>query len=130
MAKVIVIYSTLASDMNYTNHAKGGADMPVELEPVFIKGGAGVANDRLITPMGVATMVTAEQLDQLRANTVFQMHEKNGYVIVSEERGDPEKMAAEMNSNDPSRPLNDQDLTKNGQVDAVTQNAPTSGKRR
>lgn len=125
MAKVIVIYSTLASDMRYTNYVKGGAELQNPIAEVFVKGGAGVANDRLITPMGVATMVTAEQLEVLKANAIFQMHERNGYVIVSEERGDPEKMAAEMNPNDPSKPLNDQDLTKD-----VTVATNTGGKKK
>lgn len=129
MAKIIVVYSTLASDMIYTKDAKGGADLPIIVDKVFIKGGAGVANDRLITPMGVATMVTAEQLEVLKANHVFQLHEANGYIIVSEEKGDPEKFAADMNAGDPSRPLNDQDLLKGGSVENVTTNAQAKPKR-
>ena len=130
MAKVIVIYSTLASDMAYTNYGAGGADVPVAEQSVFVKGGAGVANDRLVTPMGVATVLhddqhstASEKLDYLKANKVFQMHEKNGYVIVSEEKQDPEKMAANMNTNDPSKPLNDQQLTKDTDL-VVSDNKP------
>lgn len=130
MAKVIVIYSTLASDMRYTNHKPGAADIPVPIGEVFVKGGAGVANDRLITPFGVATVVTEEQLKLLEQNSVFQLHKENGYILVSEEKGDPEKFAADMNANDPSRPLNDTDLTRSGAVDAVATNAPATAKRR
>lgn len=130
MSKFIVIYSTLASDMSYTNFVKGGADMPSVEQSVFVKGGAGVANDRLVTPMGVATVLqddadskASEKLEALKANRVFQMHEKAGYIIVSEEKQDPEKMAANMNTNDPSAPLNDTQLTKNDADMAVTTNA-------
>lgn len=117
--KLIVIFSTLASDMSYTNFTKGGADVPSVESSVFVKGGAGVANDRLVTPMGVATVLrddgdstAAEKLEALKSNRIFQMHEKAGYVIVSEESQDPEKMAANMNTSDPSAPLNDTQLTK------------------
>lgn len=130
--KVIVIYSTLASDMAYTNFGAGGADVPVVETSVFVKGGAGVANDRLVTPMGVATVLkddgdskAAEKLEYLRANKVFQLHEKNGYIIVSEESQDPEKMAANMNTNDPSKPLNDLQLTKADPDLKVADNKPT-----
>jgi hypothetical protein len=129
MSKVIVIYSTLAADMAYTNYANGGAELPNAEQVVHVKGGAGVANDRLVTPMGVATVLTdeggttaAEKLAALKANKVFQLHEKNGYVIVSEEKQDPEKMAANMNTNDPSKPLNDQQLTKDDADLTVTGN--------
>lgn len=115
MSKLIsqwVVYSTLAADMKYTNHKAGGGDIPIPDAEVFVKGGAGVANDRLITPMGVATVVTEEQLAFLRENRIFQMHEGAGYIIVSEEKVDPEKMASNMNSQDPSRPLNETELTR------------------
>lgn len=129
MSKVIVIYSTLAADMAYTNYVGGGAELPSVEQVVHVKGGAGVANDRLVTPMGVATVLNdeggttaADKLAALKANRIFQLHEKNGYVIVSEEKQDPEKMAANMNTNDPSKPLNDQQLTKDDADLTVTGN--------
>jgi hypothetical protein len=121
MGKNVVVYSTLSSDISYTNFSKGGGDIPLVESSVFIKGGAGLANDRLITPMGVATvlqddekMTAAQKLEALRQNSVFQMHVKNGYIIVSEDSVDPEKMASDMNNADPSKPLNDQQLVKDG----------------
>ena len=105
MSKKIFIFSTLASDVAYTNYAQGGADMPVDLPPVLIKGGAGVANDRLITPRGVATEVTEAQCEYLRQNAVFQLHEKNGYILVSESYADPDTVAADMTGRDNSAPI-------------------------
>ena len=29
----LYVYSTLSADMNYTNHADGGADLPVPMDP-------------------------------------------------------------------------------------------------
>jgi hypothetical protein len=109
MSKKLVVFSTLASDVAYTNHAKGGADLPVPLPPVTIKGGAGVANDRIVTPRGVATYVTEEQVAYLRENEIFKLHEKNGFVMVSDTDADPDQAAADMTGRDNSAPLVPQD---------------------
>ena len=123
----IVVFSTLATDVNYTNYASGGADFPVAESSIVIKGGSGVANDRLITAMGMATTLADEvgfsadeKLAALKKNPVFQMHEKNGFIIVSSE-SDPEKVAADMNLEDRSRPLSESDMTKaDPEMTAVT----------
>lgn len=109
MSKTLIIFSTLASDVAYTNHSQGGGDMPIELPPVVVKGGAGVANDRLVTPRGVATRVTEEQVEYLRQNEIFKLHEKNGFVMVSESAGDPDTVAADMTGRDNSAPIVPQD---------------------
>lgn len=106
----LYVYSTLASDVAYTNHVSGGADLPIPLEPVLVKGGAGVANDRLVTPRGVVTEITEEQAEYLRANPVFCLHEKNGFVEIGDTYVDPDKAAADMEGRDNSAPLVPQDL--------------------
>lgn len=106
----LYVFSTLATDMNYTNHEAGGADLPMALPPVFIKGGAGVANDRLVTPRGVVTEVTEEELAYLEANQVFQLHKDNGYILVEKSNADPEKVAANMTGRDNSAPVVPQDV--------------------
>lgn len=128
----LYVYSTLSCDQNYTNHDTGGADLPVPLPPVFIKGGAGVANDRLITPRGVATEITEEQAEYLRANPMFQLHEKNGYVQISADNADPEKVAADMNRNDGSAPMTGADVPSETTVsgEGVTETAPTPGRKK
>lgn len=95
--------------MSYTNYATGGGDLPVAKESILIRGGAGVANDRLITPRGVATAVSEEEVSQLRENKVFQMHEENGYVMVSQSYVDPDEAAADMTGRDVSAPIVAQD---------------------
>lgn len=106
----LYVYSTLACDQNYTNHVTGGADIPQALPAVFVKGGAGVANDRLVTPRGVVTEITEAEAEYLRANAVFRLHEKNGYVQISEAETDPEKAAADMNRADNSAPMTEADV--------------------
>lgn len=136
MSKTLIIFSTLASDVAYTNHAQGGGDMPIELPPVVVKGGAGVANDRLVTPRGVATRVTEEQVEYLRQNEIFKLHEKNGFVMVSEAYADPDLVAADMTGRDNSAPVVPQDnlapdaATVVGGEEADAQAAPTGRKRK
>lgn len=127
MSKKLFIFSTLASDVAYTNHAQGGADLPIELPPVLVKGGAGVMNDRIVTPRGVATEVTEEQVEYLRANPVFLLHEKNGFVMVSDTYGDPDSVAADMTGRDNSAPVVPQDLKDEEQPAAVGGDAPATG---
>lgn len=110
MSKRLYVYSTLATDMAYTNHEKGGADLPIALPPVFIKGGAGVANDRLVTPRGVVTEISEEQAEYLQSNSIFQLHQKNGFVMIDTASVDPDKMAADMQGRDNSAPIVHADL--------------------
>ena len=124
------VYSTLASDVSYTNHAKGGGDMPIELPPVFIKGGAGVANDRLITPLGVVTEVTEQELAYLRENEVFKLHEKNGFISISERKTDPDKAALDMTARDNSAPLVPEDMKPEDQPASVGGEEPSPKSKR
>lgn len=106
MSKDLYVYSTLTTDMDYTAYRKGGGDVPVAEVSVRINGGANLANKHLITPRGVVTRVTPEQAEILRENLVFQLHEKNGYISISEKQEDPEKAVAEgMEARAPDAPL-------------------------
>lgn len=102
----IYVYSTLANDQRYIDWDHGGGDLPIEGQSVFVKGGTGVANDRLITPLGVATAITEEEAALLERNPVFKMHKDNGYVTIQRTGyTDPEKVAADMSLSDPSQPI-------------------------
>ena len=136
MSKKLLVFSTLASDVAYTNHAQGGADLPIDMPPVLIKGSAGVANDRIVTPRGVATEVTEAQVEYLRQNEIFKLHEKNGFVMVSESYADPDTVAADMTGRDISAPIVPQDgiaadaQTVVGGEEVATDAAPASGGRK
>lgn len=133
---MLTVFSTLSCDVDYTNYTSGGGDMPVPMPSVKIKGGAGVANDRLVTPLGVATQVTEEQVAYLRQNPVFQMHEKNGFVMISEKRGDADAVAADMSGADGSAPLTVADVSGESDTavvvggESVTDEAPKPRGRR
>lgn len=108
MAKIYV-FSTLANDQLYTNWTKGGGDIPIKGHSVHINGGTGVANNRLITPLGVSTEITEYDLEELKKNPSFLDHEKNGFVVVKNKKAEAEKVAADMNLKDDSAPMTSSD---------------------
>ena len=87
------VFSTLANDQLYQNWEQGGGDVPIKGHGVFIKGGTGVANDRLITPIGVATEVSDFDLSELEKNVVFGKHRDAGFIVVRAKSADVEKVA-------------------------------------
>lgn len=101
------VFSTLANDQKYTNWLKGGGDLPIQGHSVVIEGGTGVSDKRLITPLGVATEVSDEDMAELEKNPVFLKHKAEGFISVSKKKADAEKVASGMNLGDKSAPLTD-----------------------
>lgn len=118
MGRLVHIFSTLATDQRYVNYTVNPDGVPLPTSDIAIKGGAGVANERLITPQGIHTEVTEEALAELEKNPVFAMHKKNGFISVQARRADPDKVATDMNARDKSKPLTPADYLDK-QVDAV-----------
>lgn len=131
------IYSTLSNDNAYTLYKPpvGEGGLPIPTGSVLVKGGAGVANDRVITPRGIVTEVTDEEFDLLKQCVVFQRHVKNGYIKVDASKTDPEDVAADMTGRDVSAPLVPQDFSEDRGQKAPTHSGqakakPTQGNRR
>lgn len=125
----IFIFSTLAAAVRYTNYDKGGADLPVAVgDGVLIEGGTGVADKNLVTPRGVVTEVSPEQLVYLQQNPIFLLHKKNGFIAVEESAKDPERVIGEgMQPQDASAQLTPDDFGE-GSADAGNDpSASTSG---
>jgi hypothetical protein len=104
------VFSTLTNDQRYIVWSKADNDLPTEERSIFIKGGTGIANDRLITPLGVMTEIDESDIEVLEANPVFQIHADNGFVVIERAKADPEKVAADMETKDKSAPLTDSDF--------------------
>lgn len=117
----IYVFSTMATDVKYVEWLRGGGDLPYEGRSILIKGGTGVANDRIVTPLGVCTQVSVEDLKVLEQDSVFQLHKKNGYITVQEVSADPEAVAADMNLADPSAPVTPSDYENAGEDTAKPQ---------
>jgi len=129
--KMHYVYSTLATDMKYVEWQeapKGAKDyIPTEKASVVIKGGAGVVTKNLITPMGVATAVSDEEMAILQQSSVFKAHERNGYIRIESKRMDPEKAASDMEGRDESAQAVEADFKKGGRFAAQQTGAPKSG---
>ena len=103
------IYSTLTAPNLYTNYVKSNSDLPIVESKVLINGGANVASKNLITPYGVVTSVTDEQLEALQQNDDFKLHVENGFIKISTAKEDADVVAADMNSRDDAAPIVPQD---------------------
>jgi len=108
------VLSTLSNAQNYTIYRKtqnkpGVRDQGprVVVGQVKINGGANIANKALVTPKGVVTEVTADQLKTLEACTSFQKHKDRGFITVLDKdpRHEVEKVAKDMTEKDKSAPL-------------------------
>jgi hypothetical protein len=107
------VYSTATGASTYIEYApdndknKGHA---VIVRKVTIKGGHGVATKNLITPKGVMTKVTDEELEFLLKDANFQRHMKAGFMNYDKSKVDPEKKATNMAKGDNSAPLTPDDF--------------------
>jgi len=111
------VHSTLTNAHRYTNWTRP-TDPTLQPEiipdPVVIKGGANLAtspesNMGRRTPRSVVTQVTDKQLEYLRANKVFNRHEKQERIFVLSSKENSEKVARDMNPKDAAAPLTPSD---------------------
>jgi len=82
-----IIVSTMTDSVKYQEFKKGAdGQLAVDGDGILIPGRhAGkreVGITSVIIPNGVATEVSNAQLEQLKNNAVFQIHEKNGFIAV------------------------------------------------
>lgn len=107
-----VVYSTATSDINYVDYHPGKPTdaAAVVKRSVIIKGGANLATltGNLITPRGVATVISDDDLAFLETLEAFQRHKSKGFMYV--EKGSKPKDAdavakAHMAPADKSAPL-------------------------
>ncbi len=122
MSKKYYVYSTLSNGQDYRNYSNApGNDMPNIETTVSIKGGANVVQkdgDYLAKP-AMVTEITEEQYDALKANKVFQLHEKNGHVHVSAAKAPAHEVAKDMTAKDGSAQKKPSDYPKPPKTGAV-----------
>jgi hypothetical protein len=115
------IYSTLSTNQLYTKYATtAGNDMPRVERTVLVKGGANVADKNFITPRGVVTEVTDEELTFLKDNKLFNTHLENGYVSIEERQVNVDKVVDNMKPADESAPLTPESYEVEGKASPVT----------
>ncbi len=131
-----VIYSTLSCDQSYRLwdcELKGVTDekgfrTPNSTFQFLVNGKANITNKILITPKGVATVCSAEQLEKLKKCACFNNHVNRGYLLIDEaakntsaEKAD--KVAENMTQKDKSAPKTEKDIPKEVKVTKVDSSA-------
>lgn len=126
------IASTLSCGNDYAIYHKTDSGANPIAKVVSIKGGANVARrggeSGILTPQGIITTVTDEELEALRQNEDFNLHEKNGFIkVLNQSSTKVEKAVKDMKESDDSAPLKEADFTENGGKRG-TGKAPKMGK--
>lgn len=124
------VYSTISNNQLYGIPVAGRpGSVAKATRQILIKGGANVINGRsLHTPKGVATRVTAEELEFLRADKAFQRHLAAKYLTVSEIKEDADEVAKDMKESDGSAQETPKSIAKKAEEAKAATAAPaTSG---
>ena len=119
--------STLTNDNEYAIYGPlipGSARQVIR--SIVIKGRAGIPGKNVITPRGVVTPVTDEDIAALESNPVFNAHVQNGWITIEKiDPRDGDKVAANQNERDGASQLTADDL----KTDANAAKVSKSGKR-
>lgn len=112
----IYVTSTLSQDTAYAFFKKSiFPGEPPEIErKILIKGGTGVISKNLVTPHGVVTKISDEEYSLLKENPVFQMHQKNGFVVAINSKPAKKSVVKDMENRDRGSQLIPSDLKKEG----------------
>lgn len=125
--------------VTYTDWKVSPGGLSIPGREVTIKGGANVAHRKtIITPRGVGTQVSDEDLAFLETDPTFLMHKKNGFLTIDSvsDIRDADLAAADMEGRDDSAPDVEQDYTENGEKPPTVVNTvqldtpPPTGNRR
>ena len=123
-----VIYSTLTADQYYIlpkppiQNAKS-VTKPVADFAFLVKGGANLTDRRLVTPLGVATQCTDEELEKLKQVKAFANHMAGGYIKVEAKERSVDAAAKDMTPKDQSAPNNAEEIKKKGKANGVKSDA-------
>lgn len=124
------IISTLTAGQNYHIYETGkDSNLNVIKKTIAIKGGANNARrggeSGVITPQGVITEVSEDDLALLMKDENFKLHLDGGHLKVSNEKVKVSKAVKDMKDKDESAPLVDKDFKEGGRAGG---DAPTTGK--
>lgn len=81
----VFITSRLAGGVDYAFYEKAANGTNIVVDTISVKGGSDVNDKRtLLTPIGVVTELTKDQLDKLMTHPVFKKHLENGYITIND----------------------------------------------
>lgn len=111
------VYSTATNSITYVEYEKNASNelaiprkwpdgKPMK---VTIQGGHGVATKHFITPKGIITQISDNEMEWLLTNPSFKKHVAKGFMTYDKKKIDPEKKAKDMQDKDGSAPLTPSD---------------------
>lgn len=104
------IYSTATSSTCFCFYdEKSPSDIKRILKRVTVNGGAGVASKHLVTPKGVATTVSDEELALLESHPLFNKMVANKFLTVEGKEVNIDKVVKNMEEKDRSAPKTPKD---------------------
>ncbi len=108
------VYSTLSADTSFPVYIKTH-DLPLIEKHIIIKGGTGVkVKDQLVTPKGVVTEVSDEDMAQLKKMFAFNKQVEDGFIVVEEKKVAVEKVVKNMTEKDGGAQKTEEDFVKEG----------------
>ena len=91
------VYCTAANSTEYNKfNEHGPRGINIVERTLLIKGGAGINQKHVRTPLGVHTIVSDEDMEWLKDDYHFKQKIKDGYIVVRKQNVDPEVVAADM----------------------------------
>ena len=114
----IYVYSTATNSITYVEYEKNtNRDISIAKKwpngkemRVTINGGHGMSNKHFVTPQGVVTQITEDELEMLLANPSFVRHMDKGFMSYDKKKVDPAKKAKDMEEKDGSAPITPSDF--------------------
>jgi hypothetical protein len=115
------VYSTATCTTSYVLYKEDkdkNSGFAEAVKKVTINGGHGVATKHLVTPKGIVTKVSEDDLAFLLADINFQRHMKAGFMMYEKSKKvDTEKKVENMAKGDNSAPLVPKDFTESKHSD-------------
>lgn len=117
------ILSSLSNDVKYCFWSKVGPNVVVVKKEILIKGGANVADKKtLVTPNGVSTEVSDDDLAMLSKNPSFKRHLERGFlrIVETENKYKAKEEAEKMDKKDKSAQTTKETYKKRGRKAPAT----------
>ncbi len=118
------VYSTLSCDQGYAIYDKGAEGMPILNRVIFINGKANITNKVLVTPRGVATEVSDDDLETLNKDYHFSEHVRLGFISFDSKKFDADEVSKDMTKQDKSAPKTKDEL-ENDQITVMEGKKPS-----
>lgn len=117
------VASTLSNSVEYVLYEDGRNpnEVPNVRARVFVAGGANIPDKHFVTPQGVISSVTDEEVALLEKNEVFKLHKENGFVqVLDKAPANADHAAANMQGREPAAPVVPQDYHEDDEAKPAT----------